>query len=819
VTRYPINRTPGQALRTRAGAALACLTLFIAAPGGHAADLRVPDQYPSIQAAINAALPGDTVVVAPGLYTENLQLRSSIDVRGEEAALTLLRADSLTQPAVRIAGVTDVLFGNFTLLDSDDGIHVINSDDIIIANNIFDTLDGFAVDVDTPSVVDIFHNVFYDNVVAVRRGSISTWIVNNIFYRNVSTITSSAFADLHAEVRFNCFHDNDDLRQGGVHQALGTDFQIGDPLFVDIGAGDFHLRLGSPCIDNGEGTDAIDGTQADIGAYGGPFADPWPFPVPQPVATDTSAGSDGPFNITLSWEPNLDYRVTNPANPGSYRIYYQLNASGPPYDGTDAGTDTLPSPIEVGDDTVFELTDLNPVAVIPQAPQQVAVDPRNQGAVIEWNPVSGAIGYRVYYGIDAVTENMVQVGDVDRYTVTGLTNNTQYRFAVAALNRATYFLAVTVLDNTADRHESLFSAEETVQVGPAAESPLSVQVTATPNPTLPQPGLPDGDRCFIATAAFGSPHAPAVLVLRDLRDRYLNSNPLGRELTALYYRISPRVATLIDEHPWLRVPVQVLLLPFVTLSLLLLGSSLSTKFALLALLLLALARRSGWRSRAALAALLATPAAQAADDRHMFTDRPVSRWTVDMQAGRFEPDVADYARFYGDEHSRQLGLGFGWRFRHWLEFGGSVGHSRDSGVGLLPDGSLGGDVRYVVMPAQAFVSVRWDRGGYPLLVPYLSAGLVRAYYSQRVDLQPRRRGRTELGTGLSAGLQLSLDRLDPRNEARYGRSPLKRSFVLLQMQRFSTKVEDVELGGDVYSLGFRFEFGRRDVNGSISTRR
>ncbi len=579
-----MNNQTCQLLRHRAGAIVASLLLAMAAAGTHAADLLVPDEYSTIQAAINAALPGDTVIVAPGLYTENLQLRSHIDVRGEEAALTLLRAASLTQPVVRISGATNILFGNFTLLDSDDGIHVINSDEIFIANNIFDTLDGFAVDVDTPSVVDILHNVFYDNVVAVRRGSISTWIVNNIFYRNISTITASAFADLHTEVRFNCFYDNDDLLSGGVHQALGTNFRIGDPRFVDIGAGDFHLRLGSPCINNGEGTDVIDGTQADMGAYGGPYADPWPFPVPQPLATDTSGGPDGPFNITLSWEANLDYRVTNPANPGSYHVHYNLNAPGPPYDGIDAGTDTLPSPIDVGNMTAFELTDLNPTVSAPPTPTQVMVDPRNQAAVISWNPVAGAYGYRIYYGVNSVTDNMVEVGDVDSYTVTGLTNDLPHRFAVAALNRATYHLAVTVMDNTDDRNESLYSAEETVSIGPAAESPLSTQVLATPNPTLPQPRVPDDDRCFIATAAFSSSSAPSVLVLRDLRDRYLNGSRPGRALVAMYYRLSPRIATFIDEHPAMRGPVQLLLLPFVGLSLLLLGSSTATNLTLAALL-------------------------------------------------------------------------------------------------------------------------------------------------------------------------------------------------------------------------------------------
>src|SRR3990167_2016782 len=43
----------------------------------------VPDDYPTIQAAIDAASPGDTIIVRPGTYFENLTLNKSVVLTAE----------------------------------------------------------------------------------------------------------------------------------------------------------------------------------------------------------------------------------------------------------------------------------------------------------------------------------------------------------------------------------------------------------------------------------------------------------------------------------------------------------------------------------------------------------------------------------------------------------------------------------------------------------------------------------------------------------------------------------------------------------------
>jgi subtilisin family serine protease len=79
-----------------------------------------------------------------------------------------------------------------------------------------------------------------------------------------------------------------------------------------------------------------------------------------------------------------------------------------------------------------------------------------------------------------------------------------------------------------------------------------------------------GGGCFIATAAFGSPLEPQVKALRDIRDRFLLTNSLGKAFVTSYYRYSPPVAGFIADHERVRTLVRWGLLPLVWASLLIL---------------------------------------------------------------------------------------------------------------------------------------------------------------------------------------------------------------------------------------------------------
>ncbi|MGB5216835.1 MAG: CFI-box-CTERM domain-containing protein [Smithella sp.] len=90
-----------------------------------------------------------------------------------------------------------------------------------------------------------------------------------------------------------------------------------------------------------------------------------------------------------------------------------------------------------------------------------------------------------------------------------------------------------------------------------------------------------GGGCFIATAAFGSPMAGQVEILRQFRDTYLLTNAAGKSFVAWYYRNGPVAAHWIEDKPVAKAAVRMALYPLIGFSFILISGYLPIVIGLL----------------------------------------------------------------------------------------------------------------------------------------------------------------------------------------------------------------------------------------------
>jgi CHAT domain-containing protein/tetratricopeptide (TPR) repeat protein len=88
-----------------------CLALFTI--GFAEQVIRVPDDYTTIQSAINAVLPGGTIYIRAGHYKENLTIDKYLHLCGEDAPKTIIEGLSHTKPVVVVSPQS--LFGKVTI--------------------------------------------------------------------------------------------------------------------------------------------------------------------------------------------------------------------------------------------------------------------------------------------------------------------------------------------------------------------------------------------------------------------------------------------------------------------------------------------------------------------------------------------------------------------------------------------------------------------------------------------------------------------------------------------------------------------------------
>lgn len=349
VTNAPAYHLAGRITITARNAAFQTFSTTIE---GTAAPTRL-QVYPGgvIQPAIDAAAPGETVIVNPGTYTESLTLRSGINVKGAGAGLVTLRTP--TNPGVMIASCTSTEFSGFTVIPlvggtATTGIQV-SSGSPLVKNNIVTGFSRYGVYlyactaivcgnriqnngdsgnafldygiISLSSTPLIANNLISGNECGCYIGFhasdgaqfINNTVVNNhdeglwcyqsnpVVKNNILTGNTSGVSASHDNatpvLSYNNSWGNSWLNYSAQSTGvltIGTGSISADPLFLTTAPGDYKLSPASPCRDAGDPAatyNDLDGSRNDMGWTGGPCAGPESSAAPFGGFLFTSVGN------------------------------------------------------------------------------------------------------------------------------------------------------------------------------------------------------------------------------------------------------------------------------------------------------------------------------------------------------------------------------------------------------------------------------------------------------------------------------------------------------------------------------------------------
>ena len=151
--------------------------------------------------------------------------------------------------------------------------------------------------------------------------------------------------------------------------------------------------------------------------------------------------------------------------------------------------------------------------------------------IISWNPV------------EAIVDDTEGAARTFNITVNQTVNVSWLINGTKAFNQT---------DVTGSEYTNMSAAVGTWNVSTIATNPNGTAVqTWIWNVTIEAPSP-----CFIATAAYGTPLHEDIDVLRDFRDEYLMTNPVGSTFVKIYYTTSPPIADVIRENEGLRTIVR-----------------------------------------------------------------------------------------------------------------------------------------------------------------------------------------------------------------------------------------------------------------------
>lgn len=255
-------------------------------------DINGHGNYTSIQTAIQNSANGDTIIVWPGLYNEQLNISKSVIILGSGFEVTTISSNSNPTIIMQAGATGKILWFDITS-NAGNGISLISG---VISNCVIRgcASNGIYLPSGSTGLVincDIIQN---GNDGILSGGSTTASVVNTISYFNYSY----GFYGATSQFTVN-FCD------GSLYYVYGTGNINSDPLFVARTGypADLHLSPGSPCFNTGK-PDLMDPdfTQSDMGYFGGP--DCPVFPIVSNISISVISAESGTMQIQVTGKSN-----------------------------------------------------------------------------------------------------------------------------------------------------------------------------------------------------------------------------------------------------------------------------------------------------------------------------------------------------------------------------------------------------------------------------------------------------------------------------------------------------------------------------------
>jgi len=172
--------------------------------------IRVPEDYPTIQEAIDAAEPWATIIIAPGTYNESIIIDKPLTIIGGKGSSTDFAGGGSGIAVTILPEASGTIVANIVMTNWDQGIFIDNASECKIYSNAMDLMgdSGIVIDGDNAANNLVYSNTICSNNIAIDLAESST---GNIICANTISENTVGINMLHSSgniIYWNSFVNN-----------------------------------------------------------------------------------------------------------------------------------------------------------------------------------------------------------------------------------------------------------------------------------------------------------------------------------------------------------------------------------------------------------------------------------------------------------------------------------------------------------------------------------------------------------------------------------------------------------------------------------